>query len=159
MSVGDVTSKERGTGARFNSGKPPLHFIPPMCFAYYCEHPDKQAWAWLQAGWEGRLKWIDVLGCMEREYSPDYMDEAARVFEFGAEKYAPFNWAKGMQWSIALDCAMRHLRRASSPIGEEMDPESGFSHLAHMFCNLIMLAYFEVHYKEGNDLPSWLSQT
>jgi hypothetical protein len=103
------------------------------------------------------MTWGQVLGALVELYGVSKLDEAAEVFEYGAEKYAPFNWAKGMEWSIPLGCAMRHLR-ASSIEGAEIDYESGFSHLGHMFCNVIMLVYFESYYEEGNDLPTWLTE-
>ncbi len=28
MTIGDINSQARGTGARYNAGKPPLHLIP-----------------------------------------------------------------------------------------------------------------------------------
>ena len=33
----------------------------------------------------------------------------ARVLEIGSRKYARFNWAKGMKWTICYASAMRHL--------------------------------------------------
>lgn len=31
-----------------------------------------------------------------------------RVFMYGKLKYAEWNWAKGMKWSIPMDCLLRH---------------------------------------------------
>jgi hypothetical protein len=79
------------------------------------------------------------------------LDGACRVFEYGAKKYAAWNWAKGMQWSVPLGCALRHMQAVLD--GELLDDESGLPHIDHVFSNLIMLDYFEIHYPEGDDRP------
>lgn len=76
---------------------------------------------------------------------------AAEVLEYGTEKYAAWNWAKGMPWSVPYACMMRHLDAWYR--GEEIDPESGKSHLGHAMCNLLMLTHYEDFYPEGDDRP------
>ena len=76
----------------------------------------------------------------------------ARVFMGGKLKYALWNWAKGMDWSICYDCTMRHLEKWWY-IGEDNDKESGEHHLDHAIANLLMLRHFLVAYKEGDDRP------
>src|SRR5690606_14697958 len=76
---------------------------------------------------------------------------AARVFEYGKQKYAAWNWAKGMAWSVPLACAARHALAILE--GDETDPESGLPHVGHYIANLVMLAHFVRWYPEGNDLP------
>lgn len=76
---------------------------------------------------------------------------AADVFEYGSRKYAAWNWAKGMNWDIPYECAMRHLDAWYR--GEDLDPESGLPHLGHVMCNLIMLVHFSSHYAEGDNRP------
>jgi hypothetical protein len=109
-SVGDVNSKARGSGARYNNGKPDLSLIPLAT-----------------------------------------LSDEARVWMYGREKYAAWNWTKGMDWSIPLACALRHLSKWQE--GEELDEESGLPHLAHAMCNLRMLTLFSQNYKEGDDRP------
>ena len=75
----------------------------------------------------------------------------ARVYMFGAEKYSPHNWMKGMQYSTALDSMGRHL--AAWQIGEEVDQESGQHHLDHALWNLMALRYNTVAYPENDDRP------
>ena len=77
--------------------------------------------------------------------------EASYVWEYGAKKYAPFNWAKGMQWSIPLSCISRHVQAIAQ--GEDSDEESGCTHWGHVVCNLLMLQHYELFYKEGDDRP------
>lgn len=62
---------------------------------------------------------------------------AARAYGFGADKYARYNWMKGMQWSRLHDALERHLSAFWN--GEELDPESGLHHLDHAAASLGML--------------------
>jgi len=71
---------------------------------------------------------------------------------YGRRKYAGWNWAKGMAWSIPLECAVRHI--LALLVGEEIDPESGLSHRGHAQCNIIMLITFLETYPEGDDRPA-----
>jgi Domain of unknown function (DUF5664) len=114
--VGDVNSQEKGSGARYNGGKPDLSLIPIVTL----------------------------------------IDEA-RVWEYGKQKYAAWNWAKGMDWSIPLACALRHLGKWQQ--GEDLDQESGLPHLAHVMCNLRMLTLYAQTFPEGDDRPKhWLKE-
>ena len=79
------------------------------------------------------------------------LEGTVRVWMYGAKKYAAWNWAKGMAWSVPYACALRHL--ISWYRGEEVDPESGESHLDHVICNIMMLKQFEESYREGDDRP------
>ena len=72
------------------------------------------------------------------------MEPVIRVYMFGKKKYAKDNWRKGMAWSRAFNSAMRHLTTWWE--GEDNDPESGLSHLAHAAWNVItLLAYLKLH--------------
>ena len=83
------------------------------------------------------------------------MIECARVFDYGRNKYAAWNWAKGMDWSVPYGCLLRHM--AAWFDGEDNDPESGLPHLGHAMCNLVMLSTFARTYREGDDRPArWL---
>ena len=116
MSVGDITSDERGTGARFNSGKPSFDLIPLAA-----------------------------------------LEDCAKVFDYGRRKYADWNWAKGMAWSVPLGCILRHL--AAWQRGEDTDAESGLPHLGHIMCNLVMLSTYDRTFREGDDrAKKWLLQ-
>ncbi len=79
------------------------------------------------------------------------LEDCARVFMYGRDKYAAWNWAKGMDWLIPYDCLMRHM--AAWHRGEDNDPESGLPHLGHAMCNLVMLSQFARTYKEGDNRP------
>jgi hypothetical protein len=63
------------------------------------------------------------------------------VLAFGAQKYAEHNWRNGFAWSRPLSAAMRHITAFNA--GEDTDPESGLSHLAHAACCIMFLLEFE----------------
>jgi len=109
--IGDVNSKEKGSGARYNDDKPDFSLIP-LCT----------------------------------------MADEARVWAYGKKKYAAWNWAKGMDWSVPYACAMRHL--SAWQRGEENDAESGLPHLAHAMCNLRMLTLYKDVFPAGDDRPT-----
>lgn len=156
MSVGDVKSDARGSGARYNDGKAPLHLIPLERIAdSLC---DIQLWS---VGSETACA-LSELGKFQTTHSALALDRAienlrcywrdcASVFDYGRKKYAEWNWAKGMAWSIPLACAARHALAILE--GETDDPESGLPHVGHLLCNLVMLRTFVTTYPEGNDLP------
>ncbi len=62
------------------------------------------------------------------------VEEVARVREFGAKKYSRGNWLKGFKYTRSIAAALRHIFAFSS--GENLDPESGLSHIAHAVCCL-----------------------
>lgn len=61
----------------------------------------------------------------------------ADVLGFGAQKYAAHNWRGGVDQSRLIGAAMRHLLAYND--GEDTDPESGLSHLAHLGCCVLFL--------------------
>jgi hypothetical protein len=81
--------------------------------------------------------------------STEAMNQTAAVLQFGAEKYAEHNWRKGFVWSRPLSAAMRHITAFNA--GEDKDPESGLSHLAHAACCIMFLLEFEKTQKELDD--------
>lgn len=52
-----------------------------------------------------------------------------KVLAFGANKYEPRNWERGMTWSRPYAGLMRHMTAWWE--GEPADPETGYSHLWH----------------------------
>lgn len=62
---------------------------------------------------------------------PEGWRAVARVQAYGHKKYGDFNnYRKGMEASRQADCIARHLLAWLD--GEDKDPESGESHLAHV---------------------------
>lgn len=161
--VGDVTSQERGSGARFNSGKPRLDLLPGWALDRIVDQLYQEDLismervtevGWLTAMWDG---FIEPRIALERAMATVTVEEmlgAARVFEFGAGKYAPWNWAKGMPWSVPFACYMRHTLLCNEDLP---DAESGQPHRHHAVCNLIMLQHFIDYCPDMNDIPAELS--
>jgi hypothetical protein len=81
--------------------------------------------------------------------STEAMNQTAAVLAFGAQKYAEHNWRNGFAWSRPLAAAMRHLTAFND--GEDRDPESGLSHLAHAACCIMFLLEFEKTHQHLDD--------
>jgi len=73
------------------------------------------------------------------------------VFTFGAKKYGVRNWEKGFAWSRAFGALMRHLWAWWQ--GENLDPETGKSHLWHAVSELAFLIEFETTQPTYDDRP------
>lgn len=85
-----------------------------------------------------------------------WLNGVAEVLAYGAKKYAPENWRKGMQHLRLLGACLRHVFAYLG--GEDNDPETGLCHLHHASCCLMFLSELRVtkpeyddRYKEGND--------
>jgi hypothetical protein len=76
-------------------------------------------------------------------------EQMVRVLEFGATKYAPYNWAKGLSVKEILESTLRHTMALLG--GEDNDPETGLPHYAHMQCNDMFLAYMIENKPEFDD--------
>ena len=66
--------------------------------------------------------------------------KAGEVLSFGARKYKPHNWRLGLSWLETFGSLQRHLWAWLD--GEENDPESGYTHMAHAVCQMLFLAEF-----------------
>lgn len=159
MAIGDINSSAPGSGARFNDGKPDLALIPANIIgAHHNLHPSEPpepdiARALLALGmWQFRESTTSVLLHEALWWSGASWEQIARVFEYGKRKYAAWNWAKGMPWSVPTASAMRHALAVLR--GEENDPESGLPHIGHFGCNMIMLLHYAGRYEEGDDRPA-----
>lgn len=75
--------------------------------------------------------------------------DVARVLTYGAQKYDPYNWAKGIKWSRLMDAKLRHTLAFNA--GEDLDPESGLPHLAHSICSDLFLLEFMHTHRELDD--------
>ncbi len=76
------------------------------------------------------------------------LEAVGRVMTFGAKKYAANNWRGGFAWTRLVSSSLRHI--FSWVKGEDLDPESGESHLAHAACCILFLLTF-VLTKTGED--------
>lgn len=69
--------------------------------------------------------------------SPLALEEIVKVMTFGKRKYTAHNWRSGITNSRLFAAAMRHLWAYWR--GEDFDPESKLSHLAHCGCCVMMM--------------------
>ena len=63
--------------------------------------------------------------------------EEAKGFQLGEAKYGRYNFTKGLESHRLVAAALRHILAWQE--GEDLDPESGASHLGHARCCLAML--------------------
>lgn len=80
----------------------------------------------------------------------------SRASHFGSTKYddpkvGPYNWRRGYAWSLSYDALQRHLGAWWD--GEDNDPESGLSHLAHAGWHVLALIWFVAHKPKLDDRP------
>ncbi len=78
------------------------------------------------------------------------------VLGMGAAKYGAHNWRRGLAWSRVYAAALRHLFAWWG--GEDCDPESGFSHLWHVLCNVAFLVEYEQHGIGSDDRPDGVDE-
>ena len=62
-----------------------------------------------------------------------------RVLEYGALKYAPFNWQKPTERETIINSMQRHM--AALIDGDEIDSESGLPHIGHIMANALFYSY------------------
>lgn len=90
---------------------------------------------------EGKLKWSYV--------SFKALEPMVRVLMFGAEKYAPFNWTKGLKYTEICESLLRHIHAFLD--GEDNDPESKLEHVGHILCNSMFLSYMFLFRRDMDD--------
>jgi hypothetical protein len=161
--IGDINSTAKGSGARFNSGKPDMSLLPLWLLVGIAEAREYEDTALIAAvnalrGLAFYQETQDVkylylaLDALDPEQAAGWK-ECCDVFTYGARKYLRGNWLKGMNWSVPLACAARHIWFGILD-GEANDAESGLSHRGHFYCNVTMLLQYAKTYPEGNDLPA-----
>lgn len=82
---------------------------------------------------------------------PELLESTAKVLAFGAKKYSERNWELGMKWSRPFGAMMRHMWAWWK--GEDKDPETGYSHLAHAACCIAFLVSYESRGIGEDDRP------
>lgn len=80
----------------------------------------------------------------------DAITGLAEVLGFGAKKYAPDNWRKGIEFSRLIRALESHLNAIKR--GEYTDPESGLPHIDHLGCNWMFLSWYFKKHPEYNNL-------
>ena len=87
---------------------------------------------------DDKLKWSLV-------HFPSF-EGMVKVLEFGAKKYSPHNWKKGLKKEEVIESLLRHTFAILN--GELNDPESGLPHSGHIQCNTMFLTYIEEQEKK-----------
>jgi hypothetical protein len=78
------------------------------------------------------------------------MEAVARVMELGAKKYGPYNWrSKAVKKMVYANAALRHLFAWIG--GQDKDPESGQSHMAHVAACMLLVLDAETQGKAIDD--------
>jgi hypothetical protein len=83
---------------------------------------------------------------------PEALVQIAKVMGFGAAKYGVNNWRDdggNSPWIRTYSSIQRHLNAWHA--GEDLDPESGQSHLAHATTQLIILMIHQMEHPECDD--------
>jgi hypothetical protein len=76
-------------------------------------------------------------------------EEIVRVLQFGANKYAPRNWEKGIKYSRIFGAVMRHM--IAWFLGETNDKETGLNHLAHAGCEILFVLTYSMRGMDAFD--------
>lgn len=75
------------------------------------------------------------------------LEGIGRALEFGARKYAPRNWERGIAYSKIFSAACRHAEALAR--GERVAEDSGLPHENHFWCDYMFLVVFATR---GRDL-------
>ena len=77
------------------------------------------------------------------------LEQIVKVLDFGANKYDAHNWRKGIRYTRLIDAMLRHIHAYND--GENLDPESGLSHMAHVGCCVMFLLWMEQNRQDLDD--------
>jgi len=77
------------------------------------------------------------------------LEVMVRVLEFGTNKYKRNQWKRGLKVTEIIDSLLRHISAFLD--GEDIDPESGISHIGHIQCNAMFLSYMMNNKPELDD--------
>ncbi len=82
----------------------------------------------------------------------DSLEELAKIYTFGSDKYGDRNWEKGIKFSRIIAAIFRHVTQWV--LYETNDPETGFHHLAHAAWGCFAIIHLQE--KSGfNDIQKW----
>jgi|SRR5690606_27850134 len=128
---------------KLDAGKAPLWLVPWEALEPMIPLPARAAarqlhdWVWRR----GPAPKLD----------PQIVFEAAPVLAFGAKKYSPGGWERGVEFTRVASAGLRHALAYGT-----LDGESGLPHAGHLACNLLFAATFEARgerYASQDDRP------
>lgn len=82
--------------------------------------------------------------------SPIAVRKIAHVMTDGARKYSDNQWRNGFYFTELIDALERHSNAYLA--GQKVDPQSGYSHLSHLGCCVMMLLELEETMPELYDI-------
>ncbi len=80
---------------------------------------------------------------------PYALTQIGWVLMHGADKYGAHNWRGGISYSRLIDASLRHLTAINA--GENVDPETGLPHSAHLACCAIFLTWMMQYRPDMDD--------
>jgi hypothetical protein len=129
---------------KLDAGKAPLWLVPWEILGPMIPEPARRAafdlhqWVWRRAP-------------APKSLGREWTFGAADVLAFGAKKYSPGGWERGIEFTRVASAGLRHALEYGTN-----DPESGLPHEYHLACNLIFAATFEARgerYAQFDDRP------
>lgn len=82
---------------------------------------------------------------------PEIILAVGDILTFGQKKYGARNWERGMEWGRVFGALQRHLWAWWG--GEDLDEETGRSHLWHAACCITFLVAYEMRGVGEDDRP------
>lgn len=79
------------------------------------------------------------------------IEEMCQVLAYGCRKYDADNWRLGMCWRRLLRAAIGHIFAFMR--GQDLDPETGRSHVAHAMCCLMFVLEYWI--TQGGSDDRW----
>jgi hypothetical protein len=156
---------------KFDAGKAPVVAVPEMASALPIATPPEERAGGVISYSPRSMEYMDGIattpeapkkfdvGKARHDLIPPCVPRLlAEVLEFGSRKYGANNWAKGegLAWTRLYAALQRHLT-AWWEGREQVDPETGKSHLAHALCQLAFLVASEEYGIGTDDRFKWNS--
>lgn len=143
------TSAGIGQAVKADGSKTRYELIPAEVWKLMLDFPDDRVGSFAEVALDTLIAYqrgsdICFTDFFRYSASQEAMDCMTDVLEFGAQKYAAWNWIKGMPHSRVVGSALRHIVEIAN--GNYTDEESGLTQLGHLCCNMLFLKYFvELH--------------
>lgn len=132
-------------GSCINCCSPKYSDLPCLYMGRAKEEIKKGEWGWI----DGMAAIKDDTEKLRYDLIPSYaLEELAKVYTYGAKKYAPRNWEKGLKFSRLFSALMRHSWAYWK--GEDTDPETGLHHMAHAAFSCLALVHF---FRQADSIP------
>lgn len=143
--------RETGDERKLDFGKTPLHLVPWEALDLVITPGQTKYQARALYNWCRRAP--GYLDDLQNAVDGHTIAAAGPILEFGAKKYAPYGWEKGIEFTRIADAGLRHALRL--PNFSADDPDTGQPHDSHLACNLIFALTYETRgtYGAFDDRP------